>query len=402
MDTAQIELAKPRILIVDDSRTMRKAMRRLLCQDFDVVEADDGESAWRTLSEDSNIKVVFSDLVMPNLNGFELLRNIRESIHTRINQLPVIIITGHNDDERMHRQAMGLGATDFITKPFDSIQLKARARAYAKYEDTARKLEQASWIIETQSTIDPLTGLANALYFREHAPELLSFALRHDKPLAVLRLNIDKYEVLFKKKGKQLAEKVLVNISKIISGSVRHEDTVARVGLSQFAVLMPGADESMARKIAERVHRLMQKTGYRIGNARFRMTMSAGLVCPTLSPDLQFDEVLQVAESRLHNAMAVGGNRLIFEDDSLARAELGDHGGGRSRHVLTIDEALILLKAGEHAKVHEQLRMLVERVYPLLAFGNRHLQLGLEGSLLQLRDRLDRIKAGVDSDTTAA
>lgn len=387
-----IELEKPRILVVDDSRTMRKAMRRLLCQDFDVVEAEDGAEAWKLLSEDPNIKVVFSDLVMPEMNGFELLRNIRESIHSRINELPVVIITGHNDDEKMHRQAMALGATDFITKPFDSIQLKARAKSYARYEDQSRKLEVASRIIETQSTIDPLTGLANKLYFKEHGPELLSFALRHDKPLAVLHLSVDKYEVLFKKKGKQIAEKVLLHISKIIAGSVRHEDTVARVGLAQFAVLMPGADEATARKIADRIHRLMQKTGYRINNARFRMTMSAGLVCPTLTADLQFEEVLKVAESRLQKAVAEGGNKLIFEEDDLRRAQVGDKGGARMRHLLSVEEALVLLKAGEHAKVAEQIRLLVEKVYPLLAFGNKQLHLGLEGSLLQLRDRLDRLK----------
>ncbi|MGD8643293.1 MAG: response regulator [Chromatiales bacterium] len=394
MDENHIELDKPRILVVDDSRTMRKAMRRLLCQDFDVIEAEDGEGAWRVLSEDSEIKVVFSDLVMPRMNGFELLRNIRESIHTRISQLPVVIITGHNDDERMHRQAMSLGATDFITKPFDSIQLKARAKACVKYEDTSRKLEHASWIIETQSTIDPLTGLANKLYFREHGPELISFALRHDKPLAVLRLNVDKYDVLFKKKGKQVAEKILVHISKIISGSVRSEDTVARVGLAQFAVLMPGADEKTARKIAQRVHDLMLKTGYRIGNARFRMTMSAGLVCPALSADLHFDEVLKVAESRLHKAVASGGNKLIFEEDSL-RGTRAAKGASGAKHLLTVEEALVLLKAGEHGRVSEQIRLLVERVYPLLAFGNKRLRLGLDGSLLQLRDRLDRLKEDV-------
>lgn len=387
-----IELEKPRLLVVDDSRTMRKAMRRLLVQDFDVVEAEDGAQAWRLLSDDPSIKVVFSDLVMPQMNGFELLRHIRESIHSRISELPVVIITGHNDDEKMHRQAMALGATDFITKPFDSIQLKARAKSYAKYEDQSRKLQVASRIIETQSTIDPLTGLANRLYFKEHGPELLSFALRHEKPMAMLHLSIDKYDVLFKKKGKQMAEKVLTHIAKIIGGSVRHEDTVARVGLSQFAVLMPGADEATARKIADRVHRLMQKTGYRIGTTRFRMTMSAGLVCPTLTPELQFEDVLKIAEMRLQKAVAEGGNKLIFEEDDFSRPQVGDKGGTRSRHVLTVDEALVLLKAGEHAKVNEQIRMLVDRVYPLLAFGNKQLHLGLEGSLLQMRDRLDRLK----------
>lgn len=381
----QVTLHKPRILIVDDSRTMRKAMRRLLCQDYDVVEAEDGEAAWRFISDDSSIQAVFSDLVMPNKNGFELLREVRESIHNRINQLPVIIITGHNDDQRMHRQAMTLGATDFITKPFDSVQLKARARASVKFDDTARKLERASHIIETQSTIDPLTGMANKLYFREHGPELISYSIRHDKPISVLRLSVDKYEILYKKKGKQVAEKVLSNVAKIIAGTVRQEDSVARIGLSHFGVLMPGADEAMARKIADRVHRIMQKTGYRIGNARFRMTMSAGLVCPALSAGLDFGEVLKVAEGRLHKAMSSGGNQLIFDEDN--RALASDKPGG-SRTVLSAEEALVLLKAGETAKLKEQIAVLIEKIYPLLIFGNQELRLGLDGSLLQLKDRL--------------
>lgn len=382
----QVTLNKARILVVDDSRTMRKAMRRLLCQDFDVVEAEDGEAAWKHISEDSSIQAVFSDLVMPNKNGFELLREIRESIHNRINQLPVIIITGHNDDQRMHRQAMTLGATDFITKPFDSVQLKARARASVKYDDTARKLEHASYIIETRSTIDPLTGIANKLYFKEHGPELISYAIRHDKPISVLRLGVDKYDILFKKKGKPVAEKVLANVAKIIAGTVRQEDTVARIGLSDFGVLMPGADEAMARKVADRVHRIMQKTGYRIGSTRFRMTMSAGLVCPALSADLDFSEILKIAEGRLTKAMTSGGNKLIFEEDEAAPGT-----GASPKSLLSVEEALVLLKAGETPRLKEQAVHLMERLYPLLLFANQELRLGLDGSLLQLKDRLRRL-----------
>ena len=390
---AQVEIKKPRILIVDDSKTMRRAMRRLLTQDFDVIEAEDGKQAWGLISEDQDIQAVFSDLVMPKKNGFELLRLIRESIHNRINQLPVVIITGHNDDERMHRQAMMLGATDFITKPFDAMQLKARARASVKFDETTRKLEDARHIIETQSTIDPLTRLANKLYFKEHGAELISFTLRHDKPLSILRMSVDKYDVLFKKKGREIAEKILVNVARIIANSVRQEDTVARIGLAQFGVLMPGADELTARKVANRIHQLMQKTGYRIGNTRFRMTMSAGLVSPALSADLDFDEVLKVAESRLNKAMASGGNTLIFEEAAAAtggsREAIAER--ARPRDLLSVEEALVLLKSGETAKLAEQAHLLVDKVYPLLHFANHELRLGLDGSLMMLRERLDHI-----------
>lgn len=387
---AQVEIKKPRILIVDDSKTMRRAMRRLLVQDFDVIEAEDGKEAWKRIAEDQDIQAVFSDLVMPRMNGFELLRQIRESIHSRINQLPVVIITGHNDDERMHRQAMMLGATDFITKPFDAMQLKARARASVKFDETTRKLEDARNIIETQSTIDPLTRLANKLYFKQHGSELISFALRHDKPLSILRMSVDKYDVLFKKKGREIAEKILVNVARIIANSVRQEDTVARIGLAQFGVLMPGADEHTARKIANRIHQLMQKTGYRIGNTRFRMTMSAGLVSPTLSADLDFDEMLKVAETRLNKAMASGGNKLIFEEP-VAAGGLGTGQLPRPKNLLSVEEALVLLKSGETGKLAEQTHLLVDKVYPLLQFANHELRLGIDGSLMMLRERIDHI-----------
>lgn len=392
MDTQNITLPKSRILVVDDSRTMRKALRRLLCQDFDVVEAEDGEEAWRLLTEDHSIQVVFSDLMMPNMNGFQLLRNIRESIHSRINQLPVIIITGHEDDDKMKRQSLSLGATDFITKPFDSLQLKARAKAHAKSEHVSRKLEEATQALEQSSTIDPLTGLANKLYLKEHGPELLSFALKQDTPISVLRMNVDKYNVLYKKKGKQVAEKILINISKIIAGTVRREDTVVRIGLDKFAVVMPGANEQAARKIAQKLHQIMLKTGYRIGNARFRMTISSGLVTPTITEGLDFEEILQVAEARLGSAVSKGGNALIFEDDKAAAK--GKGGKKVSPHQLTLDEALVLIKANETPKVKEQLLPLMDSVYPLFNLANKELRLGLDGSLIQLRERLDAMKKG--------
>jgi two-component system cell cycle response regulator len=398
MDTQNIQLPKTRILVVDDSRTMRKAMRRLLCQDFDVIEAEDGQEAWKFITEDQSIQVVFSDLMMPNMNGFQLLRNIRESIHTRINQLPVIIITGHEDDEKMQRQSLSLGATDFITKPFDSLQLKARAKSYAKSEHVARKLEETTRALEENSTIDPVTGLANKLYLKEHGPELLTFALKQNSPISVLRLNVDKYNVLYKKKGKQVAEKVLINISKIIGGTIRKEDTLVRVGLDKFAILMPGADERSARKIAEKIHIIMQKTGYKIGNTRFRMTISAGVVTPTISEGLDFEEILHVAEARLTNAISQGGNCLIFEEDKLSASKKKAVKKGARRPVqrqeLTIDEALVLINANETAKVKEQLLSLIEEVYPLLHFANKELRLGLDGSVIQLQDRIESLKKG--------
>lgn len=378
-----VALQRPKILVVDDSPTMCLAMRRLLAGDFEVVEAKDGDAAWDIISRDVGIQVVFSDLMMPSMNGFQLLRLIRESVHPRINQLPVVIITGLSDDERMQQRAMHLGATDFISKPFDALQLRARARSYVHLDQTARKLERATKALELESTIDPLTGLANRQYLMKHGPELLSFAIRHATSISLLRINIDHFDVLEQNQGEGVAEKVLVNIGRIISSSVRSEDSVARIGRSDFAVLMIGAGSAAARATAEKIHQIMRKTGYRSGQTRFRMTVSEGLVTPALTESLHFDEVLKVAELRLQRGMREGGDQLVFEREP-------DHASviTPQEEALTIDEALVLVRAGETAKVDAQLKRMMVRLYPLLVYGNRHMKLGLDDALNRMRDRL--------------
>jgi hypothetical protein len=139
----------------------------------------------------------------------------------------------------------------------------------------------------------------------------------------------------------------------------------------------------------------MLKTGYRIGNARFRMTMSSGLVTPTITEGLDFEEILQVAEARLGSAVSKGGNSLIFEDDQAASRPKAK--GGKkvaAPHHLTVDEALVLVKANETVKVKEQLLSLMESVYPLVNLANKELRLGLDGSLIQLKERLVAMKKG--------
>lgn len=378
-----VDIAQPRILVVDDSRTMRKAIRRILTKDYDIIEADDGDVAWDIILEDSSISLVFADLMMPNMNGFQLLRNIRESSDTHISQLPVIILTGHNDEDKMRGKAFALGATDFATKPFESVELQARAKSNISAASTRKDLRKATDVLEKKTTIDPLTGLPNRRYFLEHGKEAMAFCVRQGAPISIMRLSIDKYEVLFKRRGKALAEKVLLNSAKIIGNIVRREDTVARIGLSEFAVVMPGTDAESARLCAERIHAIMQKTGYRMGNSRFRMTVSAGLVSPALGKNISFDDVIKQVNERLKQAVKEGGDRVVesamsFDDDGTI--------------TLTVDEALVALRSGATEQLDLQLLWLMERMYPLLQYANKQLGLGLEGSMLQLKERLDSLK----------
>ncbi|MDH5436916.1 MAG: response regulator, partial [Gammaproteobacteria bacterium] len=155
----------PHVLVVDDSRLMRVAVKKILKQDYRLSEAVDGETGWEALIKDDSIQVVISDLSMPNLDGFGLLEKIRTSADERIKNIPVIIITGAEDDDVTRTRALDCGASDFVTKPFDSVQLRARTRSHAQHDQTSRKLTEVSTALEENTSIDPLTGLANKRHF---------------------------------------------------------------------------------------------------------------------------------------------------------------------------------------------------------------------------------------------
>ena len=121
---------KNQILVADDSKVIRRAAVKILQKEFEVVEAEDGQQAWDELQNNPNISVVFSDLGMPNMDGFELLESIRESDDSAIAQMPVVIITGAEETDGTKEKVLELGATDFITKPFDSHSLKSRAATH--------------------------------------------------------------------------------------------------------------------------------------------------------------------------------------------------------------------------------------------------------------------------------
>ncbi len=228
-------VAKARILVVDDSKLMRKAAQKMLGGEFDVVTADDGEMAWTELGADPSIQVVFTDLNMPNLDGYQLLARVRNAEDSSLASLPVIVVTGAENDEAARMRALDMGATDFITKPFTTVDLLARARAHANNQRITRRLQ-------AQSTLDALTGLGNLPGFLERLQQDVSFARRHQTGLSVVRLEIVDFRRLFLYHGRGVADALVLQVARLLRARIRKEDTGARVGLGSFALSLPAGD----------------------------------------------------------------------------------------------------------------------------------------------------------------
>lgn len=128
---------RPTVLIVDDSRLMRVAIKKILKDEFELIEAVDGEDAWSRLMEEPAIACIFSDLSMPNLDGYGLLERVRGSDDVRVRALPFIVITGKEGDlGGLLEEVRGHGATDLVGKPFKSDEIIARTRSLLAVDTT--------------------------------------------------------------------------------------------------------------------------------------------------------------------------------------------------------------------------------------------------------------------------
>ncbi len=307
---------KPIILVVDDSRLMRLAARKILKDDFDILEAADGEQAWDSLQTNSQIQLVMSDLSMPNLDGLGLLKRMREAEHPGIKTLPVIIVTGAEDDDGSKQTALDAGASDFITKPFESVQLLARAKAQARQQQTQKALrdsEASKQQLEQRSSVDTLTGLANERHLTEHIVEGLSYARRHRTELALLLIQVEKYKVMFLRRGKQTAEEVLRRVTQLLSEGRRREDAVARIGLDTFAILLPSANCIGARRVAEQLLNAIRAADFAIAGESIPVRASIAVVTPEISAATDATGLLDEARHKLRLAIEAGGDRVHYD-----------------------------------------------------------------------------------------
>ena len=366
---------KPKILAVDDSRVMRKAMTRVLGKDYDLVEACDGEDAWTILTNDTDIQVVFTDLSMPYLDGFGLLQRMRGSEDIRFQDMPVVIITGKEDDDKTKARALDMGASDFITKPFDSVQLTARARAHVQFKQTRKKLDETSNKLEQQATIDALTGLGGERYFWKGGEEALSYSRRHAGQFILLRMDIDDFNALFIAHGKSFADKTLRQAGAILSQLVRKEDMVARIGLAKFAMLLRDTDVESAIQLGERLLKKISAINFEDGQHILNITVSIGMFEPLINEQSTIEGLVAETEKYLQKAVEAGGNHLVIK----SRRK------GYSRTKMDISTALRLIEEGNTQFLEPHRLLLTRQIYPLLTFLSGDSDSGLFEPLQQLK-----------------
>jgi diguanylate cyclase (GGDEF)-like protein len=373
---------KVRVLVADDSRVIRKAISKILSNEFDLIEVGDGEAAWEHLLQDGSIEVLVTDIEMPKVDGYSLICRVRAAEAERVHNLPIIVITGA-DDELTRERAFACGATDFIIKPIDGVQLLARTRAHAKLDQTTRKLEETETALEEQTAVDPLTQLHSRRYFTQHGMQDIAYAKRHNSDISVIRIDIDNFRNLYKKYGDQVCDQILIWLAKRLVASSRTEDTVARTGGGEFAILAPSSGRMEAAILCERTRAAVNAEPFISNDITIPLSISLGLSTLGRDPGETIEELYALAEQRMTLAKAAGGNRL-----GISYQEEAPKPDEAVIEQPDLETALKMLGANEGGKLVPFLPELVTRCIPLLEFCNKKLDLGLGFAIESLKDKI--------------
>lgn len=309
-DTSEL----PSILLVEDSPTTAVLLSKYLTGTYRLMHAKDGEEAWEMLDDYPEIELVVTDINMPRLTGHQLLVKIRKSEEPRFNNMPVIVMTT-TDDNTDRNLAFLNGANDFITKPIDEMELLARVNVHHKLAQTIRELEASRRALAEQATTDPLTKLKNRRAFFENGGRHLSMARRYGTDVSLIVSDLDYFKRINDTFGHQAGDEALIAVARVLLEMTRTEDTVARIGGEEFAVLLPDTNRLGAAVLAERTRAAVERERVYADGQVLQLTLSIGVASYGTEQVDTVDQLLSIADQRMYLAKKLGRNRICVNND---------------------------------------------------------------------------------------
>ncbi len=291
----------PCVLIVDDDRGMRFALRRVVeSVGYQVEEAANGSQAI-AFCEHQIPDLILIDALMPRMDGFAACMKIREKPDCK--RIPVLMITALDDEASIER-AFKAGATDYIPKPVHFGLLRQRITRLLQASQAEKRVHQLAYH-------DSLTELPNRTFFMEHLSSVLQRQRANGELVALLFLDLDRFKLINDTLGHDIGDQLIRAASGRISGCVRNGDLVARLGGDEFTILLEGiysTDEVAG--IAEKICRVLSQP-FVFSGRKMHISASIGIA---ISPDHGTDvhTLLKRADTAMFQAKEEGGSYRFY------------------------------------------------------------------------------------------
>jgi two-component system cell cycle response regulator len=308
----------PRILIVDDHDDNVELLRmRLEAWGYRTASERDGESALAAVEADPP-DLVLLDVMMPKVDGFEVARRVKAN-----RALPFVPIIMQTALDSTHDKVQGLeaGADDYITKPIDFAELKARINSMLRIkrlqealEERERELLEVNERLRHMSQTDGLTGLDNRRHIEERLREMWEHSHRLHEPLGCVMVDLDRFKSVNDSYGHQAGDAVLKQLAQILKEQAREIDRVGRYGGEEFMLLLPGTVLDSAVTFAERVRKEVEGHTFTFEGGSLRRTASFGVSAVPHPRIGDCEALVRAADDALYVAKETGRNRVVRFD----------------------------------------------------------------------------------------
>ncbi|MBX3394628.1 MAG: diguanylate cyclase [Phycisphaerae bacterium] len=321
-----------KLLIVDDDPLQLALMTKYLGDtEFQILTAADGSEALRiVLSEEP--RIIITDWFMPEMNGLDLCRALRQ--HEGVRFAYIVVTTSQGGDDKVV-EALNSGADDFVRKPIKPTELIARLRAAdrivsaesdlakrtrevhrinAEMALTHQKLKHANDQLRRMATTDELTGLLNRREAISRLEQLWAAYERYDQEFACITLDIDFFKRFNDSHGHAAGDLVLRAVAQVLRKCCRKSDLVCRVGGEEFLILCPGVGAKGAMVCAEHLRKAVESAAVEYEGTPLMVTISIGVSAASHrygSPD----ELMKAADGALYQSKAAGRNRVTLAPD---------------------------------------------------------------------------------------
>ena len=290
-----------KILVADDSKMSRNYIKDLLISHrYDVITADDGDTALELLEQHPDTKLLITDYNMPRMNGFELVKNIRREISK--NDLVIIGLSGEGDG-KLTAKFIKNGANDFLNKPFSHEEFHCRIMHNIESLEYALRLKYLAFH-------DYISGLPNKQKFYLDTEIDLEKAKQHNAPVSMAIISIDHLNIIQDKYGLDAPDATMKSLASTLKKAFSRF-TFARISDSNVAILLSGLNLEQASKLVESFRTLVEDQIVLMNEINFNFTISAGVIQDN---EANIANLLRQADNRLYLAKENGCNVVWSED----------------------------------------------------------------------------------------
>jgi len=290
------------ILVIDDDASVHTAVSRHLEGVVDRVLKADTPTKGLQYAIQEKPDVILLDVNMPQIDGFKVCRNLQENPTT--SDIQIVFLTADNNPDNLAK-ALHAGASDYISKPFNGVELKARVRVAMR---TKRMID----LLRERARIDALTGLNNRAAMDDYLIAATAAFKRTQQPFSLLMVDLDHFKEINDTYGHAVGDDVIRKVGASIRAGCRPYDTACRFGGDEFGVILAQTETASPEQISKRILEKINEIRIKVEGDEIKVACSGGLASATDLPNgFEPADLLKVADEALYTAKSEGRNRLV-------------------------------------------------------------------------------------------